>query len=174
MSSPQRRDTAATAGCGKSGSGGKNSQSRFQILRKRPECAAILPLQRLARYVLQSVDVVITFRNKVSALTVATTLVVTMFGAPIAAEAQQQRCAASHHPCGTTETLRACCCGHVHSRSMPAATETHGPNASVETAPPVALPAFAQISSPFAALVVQPTPRGSPPDLPTLYAALLI
>jgi hypothetical protein len=111
----------------------------------------------------------------VSALAAATTLVAAMFGAPIVAAAEQHRCAAWHHPCGTTQTLRSCCCGHAHTLKTPSATETPNPDRSVRPAAVVvAQPALAPSSQPCAALAVRTVPPGSPPDLPTLYAALLI
>jgi hypothetical protein len=106
-------------------------------------------------------------------IVVATMVVGTSSG--VFATPAHERCVSRHHTCGATERVASCCCGHESDRSTPATTETRtSPTPDIGAATAI-LPLIALVSPAIVVAPVQTAPlRGSSPDLPTLYATLLI
>jgi hypothetical protein len=113
-------------------------------------------------------------RRRVSAVIVAATMVLGAGTGSLAATASGS-CASCHRPCDAPEQSISCCCGHASERSTPAPTQTwdfHG-QALATTATSASAVAVVRAARPSATQQTFPL-RGSPPDLPTLYSALLI
>ena len=122
-----------------------------------------------------NIDIVVTIRRKTWTLAIMAALVFAAATTPIAAaSAQQRRCPAQGHDCGTMNPVVSCCCIVQHDSSQPATVDTgtqRAPAPAMALAGPIVpavVPALLRAQVHASAL------RRSPPDLLTLYATLLI
>ena len=84
-------------------------------------------------------------------------------------------CVARTHDCGERPLATSCCCGRHQDRSTPATLDNRAPLASDVSSANLAAAVLFVVPMPAFAGTVHTAPlRGSPPDLSTLYATLLI
>jgi hypothetical protein len=114
-------------------------------------------------------------RSIATASTLIALLTVTA-AAPAAGAAAHALCRAEHHDCGSTPSLKSCCCGEdggSQDAAGPAAVRI-----TIERTTPAAAGLFAAPPRPdlhrAAKAHASSPPRAAPVDLPILFAAFLI
>ena len=89
---------------------------------------------------------------------------------------QPDACATTHHDCDKTTTIRSCCCDSAADASREGGPVEARVQVSADTsAVPVVLAAATLSDATHLSVRVHTSPpRSAPPDLPTLFASLLI
>jgi len=113
-------------------------------------------------------------RSRLSALVLMAAIVIGTAGTPAAA-ARPMSCVNTLHDCGAAAAVASCCCHRDDGQQAPARTEGRTQLAPDLSIPCAVLPVVSIVAPSATPAAVHGLPlRGSPPDLLTLYATLLI